>query len=95
MNGNYRRNDSGKGRRPRQDKGKHFYKPFKKKHCRFCVENAPGIDYKNVSMLRGFLTERAKIVPRRMSGNCAKHQRLITVALKRARVLALVPFTGD
>lgn len=72
---------------------KHFYKVPKKRYCRFCSDSNTTIDYKNVSLLRGFLTERAKIIPRRNSGNCAKHQKELTVALKRARFLALVPYT--
>lgn len=96
MNENYRRNEGGRGRKEKTDRGrKRFYKAQKKKYCRFCMENAPVIDYKNVGLLRSFLTERAKMIPCRVSGNCAKHQRRITTAMKRARVLALVPFTGD
>ncbi|MFH1824384.1 MAG: 30S ribosomal protein S18 [Candidatus Firestonebacteria bacterium] len=70
-----------------------MYKPQKKKYCRFCRDNTLNIDYKNISLLRSFLTERVKIVPRRNSGNCAKHQRRLTIAIKRARYLALVPYT--
>ncbi|OGF46211.1 MAG: 30S ribosomal protein S18 [Candidatus Firestonebacteria bacterium RIFOXYC2_FULL_39_67] len=81
----------GRGARPR---GK-FFKGPRRKQCRFCTEENMTIDYKNVSMLRQFLTERAKIVPRRTTGNCAKHQRQMTEAVKRARVLALVPFTVE
>jgi len=82
---------AGRDRRPR---GK-FFKGPRRKQCRFCTEENMTIDYKNVSMLRQFLTERAKIVPRRTTGNCAKHQRQLTEAVKRARVLALVPFTVE
>ena len=81
----------GRGARPR---GK-FFKGPRKKVCRFCTEENQVIDYKNVAMLRQFLTERAKISPRRASGNCAKHQRRLTEAIKRARVLALVPFSVE
>ncbi|MCX5776781.1 MAG: 30S ribosomal protein S18 [Candidatus Firestonebacteria bacterium] len=82
----------GPGGRERRPRGK-FFKGLRKKQCRFCSEENLTIDYKNVSMLRQFLTERAKIVPKRTTGNCAKHQRQLTEAVKRARVLALVPFT--
>ena len=66
---------------------------YRKKFCRFCADPSLVIDYKNYELLKGFLTERAKIVPRRISGNCAKHQRQLTKAIKRARHLALLPFT--
>ena len=85
------RADGPGGRRPR---GK-FFKGPRKKVCRFCTEENQVIDYKNVAMLRQFLTERAKISPRRATGNCAKHQRQLTEAIKRARVLALVPFSVE
>ena len=64
----------------------------RRKMCRFCGEDAPQIDYKDARMLRGFITERGKIVPRRISGNCAKHQRQIATAIKRARVIGLLPY---
>lgn len=63
--------------------------------CSFCVEHATAIDYKNIDMLRRFISERAKIDPRRKSGTCAKHQRMLTEALKRARHLAFLPFTQE
>jgi small subunit ribosomal protein S18 len=61
--------------------------------CRFCADKAQVIDYKDPQALKYFVTERGKIVPRRISGACAKHQRTITEAVKRARVIALLPFT--
>lgn len=64
----------------------------KRKFCKFCAENAVFIDYKDAKMLRNYLTERGKIIPARMTGNCAKHQRELTIAIKRARNLALLPF---
>jgi small subunit ribosomal protein S18 len=67
----------------------------RKKVCRFCVDKTPFIDYKDVKTLRFFITERGKILPRRISGNCARHQREITVALQRCRNIALVPFSGE
>jgi small subunit ribosomal protein S18 len=69
-------------------------KPFlRRKVCRFCTDKKLDIDYKNPKILRYFVTERGKIIPRRISGNCAKHQREITVALKRARNIAILAFT--
>ena len=65
----------------------------RRKVCRFCSDKNLGIDYKDLRMLRNFTTERGKIVPRRISGNCAKHQREITEAVKRARNIAILPFT--
>ena len=67
----------------------------RRKVCSFCVDKAEEIDYKDAGKLRKFITERGKILPRRISGCCAKHQRLLTVAIKRARNLALLPFTAD
>src|SRR5262245_48577570 len=65
----------------------------RRKMCRFCADDAAGIDYKNVAMLKHFITERGKLVPRRISGNCARHQRALALAVRRARMIALVPFT--
>jgi small subunit ribosomal protein S18 len=67
----------------------------KKKVCAFCVDKVKKVDYKDVGRLRKFITERGKILPRRISGNCACHQRQLTVAIKRARHVALLPFTSD
>jgi small subunit ribosomal protein S18 len=61
--------------------------------CRFCADEGLEIDYKDAQALRYFITDRGKIVPRRISGNCAKHQRVLTRAVKRARNIALMPFT--
>ena len=72
-----------RGRRPRR------------KVCSFCVDKVDHIDYKDVAKLRRFVTERGKILPRRISGNCAKHQRQVMVAIKRARNIALLPFTAE
>ncbi len=65
----------------------------KKRVCRFCNDKQISIDYKNPDMLMSFISERGKILPRRLTGTCARHQRALTVAIKRARVLALLPFT--
>ena len=62
--------------------------------CRFCADKNSKIDYKDPQTIRYFITERGKIVPRRISGNCAKHQRRVCLAIKRARNLALMPFTA-
>ncbi len=65
----------------------------RRKVCRFCADKAAKVDYKDQGQLKYFLTERGKIIPRRISGNCAKHQREVATAIKRARVLALLPYT--
>lgn len=65
----------------------------RRKICRFCADSTLKIDYKDMRTLRYFVTERGKIIPRRISGNCAKHQRQLTLAIKRARHIALLPYT--
>ncbi len=65
----------------------------RRKVCKFCADSSLKIDYKDPRTLRMFTTERGKIIPRRISGNCAKHQRMLTLAIKRARIMALLPFT--
>ncbi|MDY4975944.1 MAG: 30S ribosomal protein S18 [Clostridia bacterium] len=67
----------------------------KKKVCAFCVDKVDYIDYKDVAKLRRYVSDRAKILPRRITGTCAKHQRQLTTAIKRARHIALLPFTTD
>lgn len=67
----------------------------KRKPCNFCVEKSLDINYKDVGRLKKFISERGKILPRRISGNCARHQRLLTVAVKRARVIAFLPFVTE
>ncbi len=67
----------------------------KKKVCSFCIDKVESIDYKDVGRLRKFISERGKILPRRISGNCAKHQRQLTIAIKRARHIALLPYTAE
>ena len=66
----------------------------RRKVCRFCADKAAKVDYKDQQQLKYFLTERGKIIPRRISGNCAKHQRDMAVAIKRARQIALLPYTS-
>ena len=67
----------------------------RKKVCVFCGENNGVIDYKDVNKLKRYVSERGKILPRRITGNCAKHQRALTVAIKRARHLALMPYVTE
>lgn len=67
----------------------------KKKVCAFCIDRAEFIDYKDAGKLRKYLSERAKILPKRVTGTCAKHQREMTVAIKRARHIALLPYVSD
>ena len=87
--------DRGSGRRqPRggDDKMPYRRRPQRRKVCRFCADRVP-IDYKDIRTLGNFLTERGKVIPSRVTGNCAQHQRGLTTAIKRARNLALLPFT--
>ena len=67
----------------------------RRKVCTFCVDKVDYIDYKDVNKLRKFTSERSKILPRRVTGTCAKHQRELTTAIKRARQIALLPYTSD
>jgi small subunit ribosomal protein S18 len=67
----------------------------KRKPCGFCTDRAIAVSYRDVPRLRKFVSERGKIVPRRISGNCAKHQRLLTTAIKRARLIAFLPFGSE
>ena len=67
----------------------------KKKVCQFCVDKVADIDYKDVAKLRRYVSERAKILPRRITGTCANHQRQLTIAIKRARHIALLPFSAE
>lgn len=67
----------------------------KKRVCGFCVDKVEVIDYKETNKLKRYITERGKILPRRISGNCARHQRSLTNAIKRSRLVALLPFTVD
>lgn len=78
--------------RPQGKGGRRFF--GRRKVCRFCADKNAKIDYKDSRMLRQFITERAKILPRRISGNCAPHQRELTQAIKRARNVALLPIGG-
>jgi len=80
---------------PRSSRGGRGRYSRRKKVCAFCLEKDKAIDYKDVSTLRRFVTDRGKIRSRRKTGTCAKHQRRLAVAIKRARHLALLPFTAE
>ena len=85
--GGYQGNNQGGNDRMRR-------KP-RKKVCQFCQEKATHIDYKDLGKLKKYTTERGKILPRRITGACAKHQRMVTRAIKRARTIALLPYTTE
>ena len=70
-----------------------FARKPRRKYCQFCKDHTEFIDYKDVQMMRKFMTDRGKIKPRRVSGNCAQHQHTLSMAVKRAREMALVPST--
>ena len=74
---------------------KKFRKPAKKKVCAFCVAGEKEIDYKDVAKIRKYISEKGKILPRRQTGVCAHHQRQLSLAIKRARNVALLPYVGD
>ena len=78
-----------------KDMQKSFKPRKKKKVCAFCAEKVEHIDYKDAAKLRKFVSERSKILPRRITGTCAKHQRQLTVAIKRARHIAIMPYISD
>ncbi len=81
--------------RKRTNTGRNKKKVFhRRKVCRFCADSSLVIDYKDAKALKYFITERGKIIPRRISGSCAKHQRALTHAIKRARTIALLPYVG-
>jgi small subunit ribosomal protein S18 len=80
--------------RSEDEKGAGRRRPMmRRKVCRFCVDKEIKIDYKDTKVLAQFVTERGKITPSRITGTCARHQRLLTIAIKRARSIALLPFT--
>lgn len=74
----------------RREKGRR-----RKRICSFCVDKIPVIDFKDVNRLKKYISERGKILPRRISGNCAGHQRMLTVAIRRARNMALLPYSSE
>jgi len=79
-------------RKPIRKKKKRY---VPKKVCRFCVDKVEHVDYKDLRRIRNLMTERGKIISRRISGNCARHQRQLTTAIKRSRNIALLPFAVD
>lgn len=85
---NDRKDRGGEGRESRMRRPR-------RKACNFCIDKVEEIDYKDLAKLRKFISERGKILPRRISGNCAKYQRKLTIAVKRARHIALLPYTSD
>ncbi|AGK99565.1 30S ribosomal protein S18 [Clostridium pasteurianum] len=90
-NGNSRDGRDGRDSRKGGPRGRRM----KRKVCSFCMDKADHIDYKDINKLRKYITERGKILPRRISGNCAKHQRMLTESIKRSRNIALLPFTTE
>lgn len=92
--------DRGAGTGPRRPagpggpRGRGRYTP-RRKVCAFCVDKVSEIDYKDIGRLRRYISDRGKIEPRRRTGTCARHQRILTIALKRARHLALLPYTAE
>lgn len=76
----------------RKNTKKRFFQ--RRKVCRFCADSSIEIDYKDSKNLRSFITERGKIIPRRITGTCAKHQRALSTAIKQARTIALLPYVG-
>ncbi len=85
--------DNDRGDRP--ERGDRRGRKGRRKVCSFCVDKVDSIDYKDIAKLRRYLSERAKILPRRVTGTCAHHQRELTIAIKRARHLALLPYVSD
>ena len=83
---------AGGDRGDRGDRGDKKRSLGRRKMCKFCADEAIKIDYKDASLLKYFITDRGKLVPRRLTGNCAKHQREIATAVNRARMIALMPF---
>lgn len=77
------------------EKRRHIGGMHRKKVCQFCAEKNAKIDYKDTELLRKFITERGKLLPRRVTGTCAIHQRDITTAVKRARIVALLPYVAE
>ena len=82
-----------RGRDDKKRKKKVFFR--RRKVCRFCADKISTADYKDVKFLQQYIVDRAKILPRRISGNCAKHQRIVQQAIKRARHIALLPFVSE
>lgn len=77
------------------DRPNRGFRRGRKKVCAFCIDKSNSIDYKDIAKLRKYMSERSKIVPRRVTGTCARHQRDLTLAIKRARHMALIPYVSD
>ena len=77
------------------DQGNGYKRRYRRKVCSFCVDKATEIDYKDLNKLRRYVSESGKMLPRRMTGVCAKHQRMLSMAIKNARKMALLPYTMD
>ena len=92
IDGNLERGMGARKERDAAGMGKKGGRFARRKVCRFCADKNVAIDYKDPQTLKYFITDRGKIIPRRISGNCAKHQRKVSVAIKRARMIALMPF---
>ena len=82
-------------RDPKKKGEKREKRPMRKKKCKFCLDRVTYLDYKDERRLRRFMTDRGKITPRRITGTCAKHQRMLAAAVKRARLIALVPYVRE
>ncbi len=82
-------------RDPKKKGEKREKRPMRKKKCKFCLDRVTYIDYKDERRVRRFMTDRGKITPRRITGTCAKHQRMLAAAVKRARLIALVPYVRE
>jgi small subunit ribosomal protein S18 len=89
-----RRSNMAREERPERSSYRKFFPP-KKKFCRFCQRNIKAIDYKSVEILKKYIPDRGKISPRRITGTCAFHQRKLSLAVKRARLMALLPYVED
>jgi small subunit ribosomal protein S18 len=87
--------DDDQDRRPMRDGRGGGRRMHRRRVCRFCIDKVDLIDFKDVKLLLNYLPERGKILPRRISGNCATHQRMLAEAIKRARNIALLPYTTD
>jgi small subunit ribosomal protein S18 len=72
-----------------------MFKRMRKKRCKLCTDKREEVDFKEIDFIKGFVTERGKIIPRRVTGNCAKHQRVVTKAKKKSRLAGLMPFSVD
>ena len=81
--------------RERNERNDRRNRKSRKKVCAFCMDKIENIDYKDVPRLKRYLSDRAKIIPRRVTGTCARHQRQLTVAVKRARHVAFLPYVGE